>query len=149
MGEMHKHMPKHLQSRAAVIVVPAIHPENFQPMGRNVQTAARSITSEVCRSRNTTVHNIKQEPAQSNVEEDHSDMVNINSVIFNSKWLVITKNLNMSSSQVGVIIPYKVDTGSDGIIMPLHLYQKLFPRAIKEQLVATKIKKKNPIENVK
>ena len=30
--------------------------------------------------------------------------------------------------------------GSDGNIMPLHLYQKLFPRETKDQLVATKNK---------
>ena len=31
-----------------------------------------------------------------------------------------------------------MDTGSDGKIMPLHIYKRLFPRAIKEQLAATK-----------
>ena len=37
-----------------------------------------------------------------------------------------------------LIVPYKVDTGSDGNIMPLHIYKKLFPRITSEQLVATK-----------
>ena len=45
------------------------------------------------------------------------------------------------SSQVSIIIPYKVDTGSDGNIMPSHLYKKLCPWATKEQLEATKNKK--------
>ena len=37
-------------------------------------------------------------------------------------------------------MPYKVDTGSDGNIISLHLYKKMFPRATKEQLAATKNK---------
>ena len=52
----------------------------------------------------------------------------------------------ISSNKVSVVISYKVDTGSDGNIMPLHLYKKLFPQATKEQLTATKIK--HPIKQV-
>ena len=33
--------------------------------------------------------------------------------------------------------PFKVDMGSDGNIMPLYLYKKLFTRATIEQMVAT------------
>ena len=36
------------------------------------------------------------------------------------------------------MIPYKVDTGSGGNIMPLHIYKKLFPKTTNEQLAATK-----------
>ena len=46
--------------------------------------------------------------------------------------------LKMSSNQVSIVISYKVDTGSDGNIMPLHLYTTLFPRARIEQLAVTK-----------
>ena len=82
---------------------------------------------EVCRSRrNTAVHYIEQVPDHCNVEEDHIDTVNINSFIFNSKWSAITANLKMSSSQVNIIIPCKVDTGSDDNILPLHLYKIIF-----------------------
>ena len=95
---------------------------------------------EVCRHRSTAVHNIKQVPDQCNVEEDHIDMVNINSITFNSKWSAITANLKMTSNQVSVIISYNIDTGSDGNIMPLHLCKKLFPKATVEHLVATKNK---------
>ena len=50
-------------------------------------------------------------------------MVNMNLIIFNSKPLAITANLKMLSSQVSIIIPYKVDMGSDANIMPLNLYK--------------------------
>ena len=35
-------------------------------------------------------------------------------------------------------VPYKVDTGSYGNIMPLHIYKNLFPRTTSKQLVATR-----------
>ena len=38
------------------------------------------------------------------------------------------------------MVLYKVDTGSDGNIMPLHIYKKLFPKITNKQLVATKNK---------
>ena len=49
---------------------------------------------EVCRcGRNRTVHDLEQEPDQQHEEEDHVDMVNINSIIFSRKQLVVTANL--------------------------------------------------------
>ena len=80
---------------------------------------------EVCRSRrNTAVHNIEQMSHQCNLEEDHIDTVNINLIIFNSKWLAVTVNLKTSSNQVSAVICYYVDTGSDGNIMFFILRQK-------------------------
>ena len=35
------------------------------------------------------------------------------------------------------MVPYKVDTGSNENIMQQYIYKKLFPRATKEQLMAT------------
>ena len=40
--------------------------------------------------------------------------------------MVITANLKTLSNQVRIIVPYKVDTGSDGNIMPLHIYKNYF-----------------------
>ena len=68
------------------------------------------------------------------------DMVNIDSIIFNSKWSVLTANVKTASNQVAITVPYKVDTGSDGNIMPLQLHKRLLPNATKEQLVTTKNK---------
>ena len=39
-----------------------------------------------------------------------------------------------------VIVPYEVDTGSDGNMLLLHIYKKLFPRKTREQLAAIKSK---------
>ena len=123
-----------------VIVVPAIHSDDAQPMARNVQSVARNHFRDVCRSgRCGRIHNLEQDPDQYQ-EEDHIDTMNINSFNLNSKCSVITANLKTSLKQVRIIVPYHVDTSSDGNIMHLHVYKKIFPRATKEQLVATRNK---------
>ena len=81
---------------------------------------------EICKcARGRVVHNIEQEPDQ-NQKEDQIDMVNINSISFNNKHFVITTNLETSSNEVRIRIPYKVDTGIDGSIIPLHICKKYF-----------------------
>ena len=60
--------------------------------------------------------------------------------------------LRTSSNQNNTIIPHKIDTGSDGSKMPIHIVKILFPRATKEQLESTKsknfvLKNKNKKQN--
>ena len=84
-------------------------PRKCWALGRKVQSVARPTTLQRLRSsRNRTVHDIEQEPDQ-HYEEDHIDTVNINSIIFNSKWSVITANLKTLSNHVSIILSYKVD----------------------------------------
>ena len=68
------------------------------------------------------------------------DMVNINSISFNSKCYILIANLETSSNQGRITIQYKITMGSDGNRMPLQVYKKLFPRKTKEQLMATRNK---------
>ena len=65
-------------------------------------------------------------------------MVNINSVNFNSNHSAIIANLKTSGNKAAIMVPYKVDTGSDGNIIPFDIFTKLFPSTTKDQLVATK-----------
>ena len=69
-----------------------------------------------------TVHDTEQEATNCN----QIDMVNINSISFNSKQLVMVVNLKTSSNQNSTVIPYKIDTGSDGNIMPFHITKLYF-----------------------
>ena len=46
----------------------------------------------------------------------------------------------MLAGQSNIMATYKIDTGSDGNIMPLHMYKQLFPNTTNEQLAATKNK---------
>ena len=45
------------------------------------------------------------------------------------------------------MVPYKIDTGSNGNIMPLHVYKMLIPSITNKQLATTK-NKKCPIKNI-
>ena len=83
---------------------------------------------------------MEQETAQDSREESSIDLVNINSIHFNKNYSVIIAHLKTSTDKNSVIVPYEVDTSSDGNIMPLHTYQKLFPRITNEQLAATQNK---------
>ena len=95
---------------------------------------------EVCRSeRNGTVHDLEQEPDQPHEEEEKIGKENINSIIFNSKWLVITTNLKNIVKQ-SFLLPYDIHTGSDGNIIPLHVYRRLFTRATQKHLATIRNK---------
>ena len=65
-------------------------------------------------------------------------MVNINSVRFNWNHSAILANLKTSSNKFTIMVPYKVDTESDGNIMPFHIYKKLYLSTTVDQLAATK-----------
>ena len=47
-------------------------------------------------------------------------------------------NLEARYSQNKVVIKYRIDTGSNGNVMPYHVFKMLLPRTWKEQLVAKK-----------
>ena len=79
-----------------------------------------------------------KETAQDSAEESRIDSVNINLIYFNKNYSVKTAKLKTSAGINNIIVPYKVDTGSNGNIIPLHKYQKLFLRINSEQLVALK-----------
>ena len=48
--------------------------------------------------------------------------------------------IKTSSSHNRAIIPYKIYTGSDGNIKPIHILRILFPKATKEKLAATEMR---------
>ena len=57
--------------------------------------------------------------------------------------------LKTSSSQNRAIIPYTLDPGSDGNIMSIYFFRKLFPNAAKEQLTGNKNKSIVPKHTMK
>ena len=52
----------------------------------------------------------------------------------NNKWLLITADLEMQVSENTIKIPYKVDTGSEGNLMPLYIFKRLCGHQSIEQL---------------
>ena len=65
---------------------------------------------------------------------DEIEDVSINSVYLNNKWSLITTDLEMQDSKNTVKIPYKIDTGSGGNLMPLYIFKRLCEHWSIEQL---------------
>ena len=92
----------------------------------------------VCKSRKEKeVNEIEEIENQDEAEED-IEMVSIDSIQFNKNHSVLTANLKMAAGHNKIVVAYKMDTGSNGNIMPFHVYKKLFPNKTKEQLAETR-----------
>ena len=86
---------------------------------------------KVCQSRkDCAVHEVEVEVYQ----EDGEIEVSINSVYLNNKQSLITADLEMQVSRNTVKILYKIDTGSEGNLMPLYIFKKLSGHQSIEQL---------------
>ena len=85
------------------------------------------------------MNEVEQEAVQGDAGED-IELVSINSIQFNKNHSVLTGNLKTSAGQSNITVPCKIDTGSNGYIMPLHMHKKLFPSITNEQLATTKNK---------
>ena len=65
------------------------------------------------------------------------EMVSVNSAQFNIDQSVLTAALKTLVGQNSMTIPYKIDMGSDSNIMPIDIFETLFPGVTNEQLAAT------------
>ena len=72
------------------------------------------------------------------VERKKSKLVTINSVQLNKICSILTAKLKSSVGQNSVIVLYKINTGSNGNKMPEHIFKKVLPEVMKEQLSAAK-----------
>ena len=78
---------------------------------------------KVCQSRkDCAVCEVEVQVSQGNNEIEE---VSINSVHLNNKWLLITAELEIQVSENTVKIPYNMDTGSEGNLMPLYIFERL------------------------
>ena len=70
--------------------------------------------------------------------QEHSkgelETVSINSVQLNKKWSLLTAELEMWGGNNSIVIPYKIDTGSESNMMPLFILKKLFKNITEDQL---------------
>ena len=62
------------------------------------------------------------------------ETVSINSAYMNKNPLMLTAKLETHASNSKITIPYKIDTGSDGNIMPWYIFKKLFPKVMEVEL---------------
>ena len=86
---------------------------------------------KVCQSRrDCAVHELEVEVAHETLKE----MVSIDSVHLNKNWSLITVHLEMQAGKNIIEIPYKIDMGSEGNIILLYIFKKLFKNTTEEQL---------------
>ena len=79
---------------------------------------------------------MEQEVSQE-YKEDDIETVSIYSVYMNRNQSMLTTKLDMHTGNNKLIILYKIDTGSDGNIMPCYIFKKLFPRVTEAELMKT------------
>ena len=79
------------------------------------------------------MHELEVKEAQE-VNEGEIETVSINSTHLNRNWSLITVKLEVQTGGNTVEIPYKIDTGSEGNIMSLFMFKKLFKNTTQEQL---------------
>ena len=79
---------------------------------------------------------MEQEVSQE-YREDEIEMVSINSVYMIKNQSMLTAKLDTYTGDNKITIPYKIDTGSDGNIMPWYIFKKLFPRVTEAELAKT------------
>ena len=83
---------------------------------------------KVCMNKkNHTVHEVEVELMPEPHEED-IETVSINSVYLNRNQSLITAHLKMQVGKTTTEIPYKIDTSSEGNIMPLYIYLKSYSK---------------------
>ena len=66
--------------------------------------------------------------------EEDIETVSINSIYLNRTQSLITAHLEMQVGKTTTDIPYKIDTSSEGNIMPLYIFKKLFKNMPEEEL---------------
>ena len=84
------------------------------------------------------MHELEVEGVQE-TQEGEIETVSIDSVHLNKNQSLITAHLKMQAGENIIEIPYKIDTGSEGNIMPLYIFKKLFKNTTEDQL-------KNPLK---
>ena len=79
------------------------------------------------------VHELEVEGVQETLDVG-IETVNIGSVHLNRNQSLITAHLEIQAGENIIEIPYKIDTGSEGNIMPLYIFKKLFKNTTEDQL---------------
>ena len=91
---------------------------------------------KVCHSRRErAVNKIDIETSQDSGGEIKT--VTIDLVHLNKNWSLLMVELEMCTGPNKIVIPYKIDTGSKGNIMPWPIFKKLFKKVTEDELKKT------------
>ena len=75
--------------------------------------------------------------ASQDYSEGKIETVSIDSVHLNKNWSLLMVELEMHAGTNKIIIPYKIDTRSEGNIMPCHIFKRLFKNVTEGELKKT------------
>ena len=108
---------------------------HFPAYGKNVWGCSKvGHFKKVCHSkRSRAVNEMEQEMSQE-YSEGKIETANINSVYMNKYQLMLTAKLKTCAGDNKLTVLYKIDTGSDGNIMPQYIFKKLFPRVTEAKI---------------
>ena len=106
----------------ANIVVEVMCPGSVQHMEKHVLVMGRWATSRRYAGVGGTAwfHEVGIEMAQESQEEE-IETVSINSIYLNKNQLLITAHLKTQVGKTTIEVPYKIDTGSEGNLIPLYI----------------------------
>ena len=83
-----------------------------------------------CSKRSRVINKIELEMSQE-YSEGEIETVNIDSVHMNKNQSLLTAEFETCVGDNKLIVPYKIDTGSEGNIMPWHIFKKTVPKHYK------------------
>ena len=92
---------------------------------------------KVCHSKRSRVINEMELEMSQEYSEGKIGTVHIDSVHMNKNQSMLTAKLEMCTGNNKLTVPYKIDTGNDGNIMPWYIFKKLFPRVTETKLIKT------------
>ena len=78
-----------------------------------------------CSKRNKAINEIELETSQK-YSKGEIEMVSINSVHMDKNWSLLIAELEMCAGNNKLIMLYKIDTRSEGNIMPWQIFKRLF-----------------------
>ena len=92
---------------------------------------------KVCHNkRSRTINKIELEMSQE-YSKGTIEMVSIDSVCINKNQSLLTVELKTHAGNNKIIVPYKIDTGSKGNIMPWQIFKRLFKNVTEAELKKT------------
>ena len=133
-GKKWKQHAKHITTGHANTVGEVMHPGSVQLMGNHAPVVGKCVISRrYAEAGGHTVHEVEVE-VMTELQEEDIETVSINSIHLNSNQSLITAHLKMQVGETTTEVPYKIDTGSEGNIMPLYIFKRLFKNKLEEQL---------------
>ena len=92
---------------------------------------------KVCHSRRERVVNEVEVEASQEYSKGEIETVSIDSVHLNKNLSLLMAELEICAGTNNIVIPYKIDMGGKGNIMPWHIFKRLFKKITEDEIKKT------------